>query len=213
MPDTWSNPCSVRNRRLAFEHAAAVVERAVERFGPFAGATADALAADVVSRVHERMRIVPTALGLGVPRILDEALQRRGGNCSTFAAVLTVLLRAQGIPARLVVEDVFTDLSLLRAPAALLRAPVGPTLNGHVWVEALVQGAWLPADAELGLFGLGGWLTARVLRGVSLSALGLPARERWRFPLRLLARRGLLGGLPCRRPGDASAAAVAARLE
>jgi hypothetical protein len=103
----------------------------------------------------------------------------------SHSVLAAVLLRDLGFPTRLVVEEVYTNVSFLRVLAVLFRAPIGPTLNGHVWIEVWVNGEWLPADAELGLFGTEAWLAERLARGVTVTAVGLPVREHWKFPLRI----------------------------
>lgn len=181
MGDPFLDPHRVTNRRLRFEHSHADVLRACE----FLGASEGTSARDVVMRVHERMRILASAFGIGMPKTLAAIVGRAGGNCVSHAVLAAVVLRQLGFGTRLMVEDVYTDASSLRAPAALLAVPIGPTLNGHVWIETLVDDEWIPADPQLGLFGTKDWIGARVLRGVSLAALGVPVREHWRFPLRI----------------------------
>jgi hypothetical protein len=66
-----------------------------------------------------------------------------------------------------------------------MKVPIGPVLNSHVWLEVKSGGEWVPADAELGIFGMMQWLETRVIKGVTVRALGLPVSERWRFPLRI----------------------------
>jgi len=181
MDAPFLNPHLVTNRRLRFEHSHADVVRACE----FLGADEHASAREIVMGVHERMRILASAFGIGMPKTLGDIVERAGGNCVSHAVLATVVLRQQGFSTRLMVEDVYTDASLLRAPGALLAVPIGPTLNGHVWIETLADDEWIPADPQLGLYGTEDWIRARVLRGVSLAAMGVPVRERWRFPLRI----------------------------
>lgn len=188
--DPFVDPRRVANRRLVFEHSRDDVLRARE----FLGVDGAASARDIIARVHGRMRILASAFGVGMPKTLGEIVERAGGNCVSHAVLASVALRWRGFATRLVVEDVYTGPSVLRAPAALMRVPIGPTLNGHVWVETLVDGAWTPADAELGLFGIDEWTRVRVLRGVWVEATGVRVRERWRFPLRL--RRLDADGVP-----------------
>ncbi len=181
----WLDPLLVINRRLRFQHSADDLAVARDFIGLAEAPDEGSLARAIVARVHERLRVLPTAFGKGMPGTLAEIVARRGGNCVSYAVLAAVLLRDRGLPTRLVREDVFTNVSLLRAPWALLRAPVGPTLNGHVWVEVLLDGEWHPADAELGVFGVKEWLAARLARGTTLAAIGIPVREHWWFPLRI----------------------------
>jgi len=181
MLDAFLDPHRVANRRLIFEHGADDIARACE----FLGIDESTPPREIVMRVHERMRILASAFGVGMPKTLGEIVERKGGNCVSHAVLATVALRRRSFATRLVVEDVYTGPSLLRAAAALMVVPIGPTLNGHVWVETLVDGEWVPGDPELGLFGLDEWSRARVLRGVWVEATGVRVREHWKFPLRL----------------------------
>lgn len=181
MSDSWLNPLLVVNRSMVFRHTPDDVA-AARRF-VVADDPGDAEA--VVSAVHGRMKIAVTALGFGMPRSLGEIVQRGAGNCVSHSVLAAVLLRDRGVAARLVSENTYTSFSVMRIAPALLKAPVGPVLNSHVWLEVRTGGGWVPADAELGIFGAGQWLERRVLKGVTVRALGLPASERWRFPLRI----------------------------
>jgi len=185
MPDPWLDPLLVINRRFRFEHGPGDVAAAREFTGSLEDADGPGLARAVVMRVHERMRIRASAFGVGMPRSLPETVAARGGNCVSHSVLAAVLLRDRGFPARLVVEEVYTNMSFLRVPAALFPAPIGPTLNGHVWIEVLINGEWVPADAELGICGTREWLASRLAGGVTVAAVGLPIREHWRFPLRI----------------------------
>ncbi|HEU4760090.1 MAG TPA: transglutaminase-like domain-containing protein [Dehalococcoidia bacterium] len=185
MAGTWLDPLLVINRRLRFEHSSEDVAAARDFVGPVDEPAEPALARAIVTRVHHRMRVLPSALALGMPKTLREIVIRGGGNCVSHAVLAAVLLRDRGLPTRLIVEDVYTNVSLLRAPAALLPARVGPTLNGHVWIEVCLDDEWVPADPELGAFGIAEWFAARLARGSTLVALGIPVREHWKFPLRI----------------------------
>ena len=181
MDDPFLDPHRVANRRLLFEHSHEDVLRACE----FLGIDETTSPRDIVTRVHASMRILASAFGVGMPKTLGAIVERAGGNCVSHAVLATVALRQRGFATRLVVEDVYTGPSLLRAPPALMAVPIGPTLNGHVWVEALVHDEWIPADPELGLYGTEEWIRVRVLRGVRVAATGVRVREHWKFPLRL----------------------------
>ena len=185
MTDPWLDPLLVANRRLRFEHSAEDVAAARDLIGAIEAPDDRSRARAIVMRVHERMRVLPSAFGFGMPKTLRAIVSARGGNCVSHAVLATVLLRANSIPTRLVVEDVYTNVALIRAPAAFLPAAIGPTLNGHVWIEVCVDGAWVPADAELGILGMVEWLSARLGHGVTVAALGLVVREHWKFPLRI----------------------------
>src|SRR3990172_2725698 len=181
----WLDPLLVINRRYRFEHRPEDVAAARDFVGRVEAAGEESLARAVVMRVHERMRINASAFGWGMPKSLPAIMAARGGNCVSHSVLAAVLLRDRGLPARLVVEEVYTNFSLLRALAVVFRAPIGPVLNGHVWCEILDDGEWVPADAELGVYGTREWLAARVGRGVTVRAIGLPIAEHWKFPLRI----------------------------
>lgn len=62
------------------------------------------------------------------------------GNCQYFASAMTLMLRSQGIPARLVVgysTDEFNSIGGFY---------VARQLHAHAWVEALIDTKWIPAD-------------------------------------------------------------------
>ena len=185
MADPWLDPLLVINRRFRFEHRPQDVATARDFVGSVEAPGEESLARAVVVRVHEQMCIRASAFGVGMPKSLPAIVAARGGNCVSHSVLAAVLLRDLGFPTRLVVEEVYTNVSFLRVLAVLFRAPIGPTLNGHVWIEVCVNGEWLPADAELGIFGTEEWLAARLARGVTVTAVGLPIREHWKFPLRI----------------------------
>ncbi len=183
MAEAWLvNPLLVIDGRFRFEHGPKDVAAARNSVGPVEAPDESSLARAIVMRVHERMRVLPTAFGLGMPKTLPAIVKAGGGNCVSHAVLATVLLRDRGFPTRLVSENIYTNFSFLRVPTVFVRAPVGPTLNSHVWVEVLVDGEWVPADAELGLFGTAEWLSARVAHGVMVAAVGI-IREHWKMPL------------------------------
>lgn len=195
MVESWLNPLLVIDGRFRFLHGSDDVAAARDFVGTVKAPDERSLARAVVMRVHERMRILPTAFGVGMPKTLSAIIAARGGNCVSHAVLTTVVLRDCGLPTRLVSENVYTNFSLLRVATVFVRAPIGPTLNGHVWLETFVDGEWVPADAELGIFGLSEWLTMRVIRGSTVPwGIGVPVREHWRFPLYI--RRLGADGMP-----------------
>jgi len=185
MADPWLDPLLVINRLYRFEHRPEDVAAARDFMGPVDAADGESLARAVVVRLHERMRIRASAFGVGMPTRLAGIVAARGGNCVAHSVLATAVLRDRGLPTRLVVENTYTNVSLLRLPAAFVRAPIGPVLNSHVWIELMIDGGWVPADAELGVFGIKEWLAVRVARGVTVRAIGLPIAEHWKFPLRI----------------------------
>lgn len=65
------------------------------------------------------------------------------GDCTEHAVLLAAMLRAKGIPSRVVVGLVYVELN---------NAPV---FGGHMWTEAYLAGQWVPLDATLGRGGIG----------------------------------------------------------
>lgn len=62
------------------------------------------------------------------------------GNCQYFASAMTLMLRSQGIPARMVVgysTDEFNSIGGFY---------VARQLHAHAWVEALIDTKWVPED-------------------------------------------------------------------
>ncbi len=184
--DWWSDPCLIVNRGMRFEHGPEDVRAAAKLIGPQVSPSDLTAVQSLTTAVQRSLKILPTAFGRGMPRTLSEILGRRGGNCVSFSVVATVVLRASGFPTRLISETVYTNISLLRGLGAVARTPIGPLTNGHVWLEVRLGGDWIPVDAELGLTGTAEWLARRLASGVTLPALGLPVREHWKFPLRIL---------------------------
>ena len=64
----------------------------------------------------------------------------REGNCQYFASALVLMLRSQGIPARLVVGFNTDEFN------AIGGYHVARQLHAHAWVEALVEAKWVPPN-------------------------------------------------------------------
>jgi len=89
---------------------------------------------------------VPSATGDPLESFL---LGHRTGYCEYFASALAVLLRTQGIPARVVSGYLGGDYVPAGAYYLVTQA------SAHAWVEAYIDGAWVrfdptPASGELG---------------------------------------------------------------
>lgn len=70
-----------------------------------------------------------------------EVARTMDGDCTEHAILLAAMLRAKGIPSRVVVGFVYVDkLS---------------AFGGHMWTEANLDGHWVPLDATLGRGGIG----------------------------------------------------------
>jgi hypothetical protein len=72
----------------------------------------------------------------------SEVARDLAGDCTEHSVLLAALLRANKIPARVVIGFVYAD-SL-------------QGLGGHMWTEAYLNGQWVPLDATLGQGGIGG---------------------------------------------------------
>ncbi len=64
------------------------------------------------------------------------------GDCTEHAMLLAAMLRARQIPSRIAVGLVYVESA--------------QSFGGHMWTEALLNGAWIPLDATLGQGGIGG---------------------------------------------------------
>ncbi|HZT79674.1 MAG TPA: 7TM domain-containing protein [Gemmataceae bacterium] len=93
-----------------------------------AGVAKPADQAEALYRYVEREIANEPSVG-GPPTRIADCLQNRGGDSGGKSRLLTALLRRRGIPARVV-----TGLTLLRGREQL----------AHHWVEAWVDGRWLP---------------------------------------------------------------------
>ncbi|MEM9290284.1 MAG: transglutaminase-like domain-containing protein [Acidobacteriota bacterium] len=83
--------------------------------------------------VHQNVAFSGAGIGLASAR---RTLELKDGDCTENAVLLAALLRARGIPARLVV-------GLVAAGDPAKR------LSPHAWVEAWVADGWLPLDAAM----------------------------------------------------------------
>ncbi|NBX25684.1 MAG: hypothetical protein EBQ99_06490 [Planctomycetes bacterium] len=69
----------------------------------------------------------------------SEAARSRSGDCTEHAVLLAALLRAQGIPSRVVAGLVWCDQF----------AGERDVFGWHLWTQALVEGRWIDLDATL----------------------------------------------------------------
>ena len=84
--------------------------------------------------VWKQMRFSPFSTQLVPATTIARTLE---GDCTEHAVLLCSLLRSQAIPARVVVGFIyFAD---------------GPAFAPHMWVEAFVDGLWMPLDSTRGL--------------------------------------------------------------
>ncbi len=70
-----------------------------------------------------------------------EVAKNLEGDCTEHAVLLAAMLRAKGIPSRVVVGLVYADRLF--------------AFGGHMWTEANLNDQWVPLDATLGLNGIG----------------------------------------------------------
>lgn len=70
-----------------------------------------------------------------------EVAKSMEGDCTEHAVLLAAMLRAKGIPSRVVVGLVYVDSM--------------SAFGGHMWTEACLNGHWIPLDATLGKGGIG----------------------------------------------------------
>lgn len=73
----------------------------------------------------------------------SETARTLSGDCTEYAVLLAALARAKGIPARVVLGLVYTELS---SPEPENRG----AMAFHLWNELYINGAWVPFDATLG---------------------------------------------------------------
>jgi hypothetical protein len=87
----------------------------------------------LVRFVHRFLR--PSYRGKGT--VVLELLKTKEGDCTAYAALLTTLARAAGIPCREVSGMLYTG-------------DEEKAFGGHAWNEVVVDGHWLPVDASSG---------------------------------------------------------------
>ena len=72
-----------------------------------------------------------------------EVAKNPRGDCTEHGVLLTALLRARQIPARIASGLVYVD------------SAQGPTMGYHMWTEAYIGNRWIPLDAVMGKGGIG----------------------------------------------------------
>jgi transglutaminase-like putative cysteine protease len=149
-------------------------------------------------------------------RPMEEFLLRsRRGHCEYFATALVLLLRAEGVPARLVTGFLGGEVNPIDGHLVVRQD------NAHAWVEAWVDGrGWLTSDptpdagrpsvAAPGLGRLAGQLWDFVLFRWDRYVLTYGAADQRDFLLRSFDRlwrwwRGVRGARPSAAPADAPA--------
>ncbi len=93
--------------------------------------------------VHEKLTPDYTFSGFESAAEVAKSLR---GDCTAYAFLLAALARSQGIPTRLVVGFVYTEL---KTPGAAKQG----ALTFHLWDECYLEDRWVPFDATQGLGG------------------------------------------------------------
>jgi len=114
---------------------------AAAAMGSGAGATQAARAARLETYLATNYEYTLDLVGRRSERPVEDFLfERRRGHCEYFASAMVLLLRSQGIPARLVTGFLGGEYNPLDG-YYLVRHD-----NAHAWVEAWVDGAWRGYD-------------------------------------------------------------------
>lgn len=97
-----------------------------------------AIALAMEKYVHSTLDNKNFATGLATATEVARELE---GDCTEHSVLLAAMLRAKGIPSRVVVGLVYSDRHSAFA--------------GHMWTEAFLDGQWVPLDATMGAGGIG----------------------------------------------------------
>jgi hypothetical protein len=112
------------------------VELSQKGCGEAATPAAKALALEKFVRGHIHKRNLATAMATAL-----EVAESQSGDCTEHSVLLTALLRAAGIPARVVMGLVYSHGD--------------KAFVGHMWTEAWIDGVWQPLDATRAQGGTG----------------------------------------------------------
>ena len=88
--------------------------------------------------VWKNLRVSPFSTAL---QPVPDIIRHMRGDCTEHAVLLSTLMRAQGIPSRVVVGFVYVPNPASFAP--------------HMWTEAFVDNKWIPFDSTRGTQGVG----------------------------------------------------------
>ena len=86
----------------------------------------------IVAFVHDFVEPVAAA---GLPNIHD-LLEKKKGDCKSYALLTTTLCRAAGVPSR-------------EVAGLLYIGDDAKSFGGHAWNEVVLNGVWVPVDASL----------------------------------------------------------------
>ena len=67
---------------------------------------------------------------------IHDLIDRRRGDCKSYALLFTTLARANGVPSR-------------EVAGLLYVGDDGKAFGGHAWNEVVLDGFWVPVDASL----------------------------------------------------------------
>lgn len=87
----------------------------------------------IVDFVHD---YVEPSLSASLPNIHD-LMQRKKGDCKSYALLTTTLARAAGVPSR-------------EVSGLLYIGDDNKAFGGHAWNEVVLDGVWVPVDSSLG---------------------------------------------------------------
>ncbi len=96
-------------------------------------ATPEEKAKRLVEFVHD---YVQPNLSASLPNIHD-LIQRKQGDCKSYALMFTTLARAAGVPSR-------------EVSGILYMGDDNKAFGGHAWNEVVLNGVWVPIDASMG---------------------------------------------------------------
>jgi transglutaminase-like putative cysteine protease len=113
-----------------------------------------ALAEDLSRFVHGYVRTKDYDTGFATA---SEVVATRSGDCTEHSVLLAALLRAEGIPSRVVTGLVYLDRT----------AGAAGVFGYHMWVEAWIDGRWLDLDPTIPSPRAGGFDATHVALAVS----------------------------------------------
>lgn len=106
-------------------------------------ALAEQAVGDATTPEEKVKRIVDFVHGFVMPKYsaslpnIHDLLQRRSGDCKSYALLTTVLARAAGVPSR-------------EVSGLLYIGDDEKAFGGHAWNEVVLGGVWVPVDASMG---------------------------------------------------------------
>ncbi|MHB1155974.1 MAG: transglutaminase-like domain-containing protein [Phycisphaerales bacterium] len=118
-----------------------LTEEALKDVGPEATATQKA---EVIRRfVHRYIRVKSLDVGMASA---GEVAQTRTGDCTEHAVLLAAMLRAAGLPSRIITGLMYVPTSVVLGPGTTGTTGV---FGYHMWAQAWLNGRWVDWDAIL----------------------------------------------------------------